>query len=210
MLRAVLDGVAAVAGGLDRAAVIRGALAAVGSYVLIRSCVHPRHPQLTLEPMRATGLGGWFMGHLADLIDPSLHVELFSQWLADVHKPAFARLFQAPRIFLANPEDINYILNENISNFGKGRGYVVLQRILGRGLLTLLSDEEHAIHRRELSPAFSPASLKHIANHCIPQHVAELIADLTKRTESGATDIQLGGRIRESALEIIAQAAFRA
>ena len=121
-------------------------------------------------------------------------------------KPAFIRVFSTSRLVTANADDIEYMLSLKTAGFRKGRGYIVLQRILGNGLVTLIDDDQHAIHRREVSPAFSPAALKHIADVCVPEHARALTTELDSCV---GEKVPIQKLMLRAALCVMAQAAFR-
>ncbi len=182
----------------------------------------PRLPGLRLSPQlsRRTFLG-FLLGHVVDALDRRYGPEYSAQlrWCSDITRVGFTRFILGYRIFTANPEDVTYALNGNARNFRKGVNYMMLRRILGNGLVTNFDDDSHAIHRREVGPAFSPNALKDIADNCIPKHAAGLLSAFQRRIAEAESSLVNSGKasvsvfvadlLSDAALRIIAEAGFK-
>jgi cytochrome P450 len=203
---------------VDLFAASASVVAGFASYLAVRLYNGPHLPGLTLQPQLSAGtLKGFLLGHLADALDRRYGPDHSAQqrWCSDVNKVGFTKFGLGNRVFTANPDDMDHCLNEKMRNFRKGRGYVILRRILGNGLVTNFDDDSHAIHRREVGPAFSPNALKDIADNCIPKHAAGLLAAVEQRVRKAVTNGDQGSKIAvmdllsDAALHIMAEAAFK-
>ena len=197
---------------IDVVSVVAAAVSTYITWQVFRTLTVQRIGALPFQPCNGrSAVKDWILGHLAEILEKGEADAVngpYRRWVGE-GKPAVAlRFLYFPRILTADAADIDYILNSNVGNYGKGRPYVVMQRLLGKGLITLIDDQEHAMHRREVSPAFSPAALKHISNACVPLHAQTLIATLDSCAARGEKVLVEPLMVRV-VLCVLAQAAFR-
>ena len=126
------------------------------------------------------------------------------------YKAVTYRHFCFQIIAIAHPLDVEHVFMTNKSNYVKGMGYSAFKRMFGEGLVTILDDDEHAAHRRMVSPAFSPQALNQMSKETMVVHAMELFNILNDivRKEGGAAIVPLQDLISRAALHIVADAAF--
>ena len=167
-------------------------------------------PDLQCPPRKRSGLFAFVMGHAAEILEHNALVgKGFVDWYEDNTRAVQIRLFCLQRVHTVNPKDAEYILGFGAKKYRKGQLYKALARVIGYGLVTLFSDEEHAAHRREVSAAFSPAALRRIADTAVPTHAKAMLDTLHSACGAPAGTVKIQDVLTTAALRVIAQAAFR-
>jgi cytochrome P450 len=159
-------------------------------------------------------VAGFFLGNVARYAFPSAEDEPYSEHIELAARaqgrPQKVRILSNVDFWLTSPEDIQHVLIHNAPNYTKSQGYKVIERIVGVGLVTMFEEDDHTRHRREVSPAFAPATLKRIANLTVREHAAQLIKDLKALAQenAGAPTDDLPKLLKQTALYVICEAAF--
>lgn len=118
--------------------------------------------------------------------DPMNFIAKNNQELGDIYRISFGI---SDLLFLSHPDDVQHILQKNHKNYTKSKGYKVLGRSIGYGLLT--SEGEYwKRNRRIAQPAFYKDSLNKLAQ-TMQETTLELIAEWKVKSETGEPFILL-------------------
>ena len=208
-------------GSIDVAALGIATAVSLISFFLARDVVRPLPPHLvTAKSLVHQGL----VKKLPFRFGADSRFHFFREIaLADPGATIAFKFLTVERILIQDADDIDYVLNRNASNFVKSKNFAIFARALGNGLVTIFDDEMHSRHRRLVSPAFSPVSLRRISNDVIRDHahtmLGEFLAEISAPNESSTTsssspqadafaDVVVKDIIHRTALNIIAEAAF--
>jgi PHYB activation tagged suppressor 1 len=197
-------------GSIDVVALASAACASVASLLLLRDVFYPLPPKvLTARELVARGILSVVPFRLGSESRFAFFREL--ALVAPGRTVAFSFL-TVQRLVVQDPDDIDYILNRNARNYGKSKNFELFARALGNGLVTIFDDELHSKHRRLVSPAFSPVSLRRISNEVMLSHAHHMIqefqSEFTSAEGADFADIVVKDIIHRTALSIIAEAAF--
>ena len=120
------------------------------------------------------------------------------------------------RIVVHSACDIEHVMVGNGYNYVKVPQFaLLLGRALGHGLVTEMNDELHTTHRRLISPAFSPVSIRRISNDVMRHHAMDMLRAIGASCSedkvkggSGTARVVVQDVVHRAALNIIAEAAF--
>jgi cytochrome P450 len=107
-----------------------------------------------------------------------------------------------PLVFLADPSEIRAVLSGDPANLHPGEGAAMIAPVIGESSFMLLEEEEHAIGRRVITPAF---------HHRMVAHQTAMLSDVVVRevaTWPLDTPIPLYPRIRALTLRVILRVIF--
>ncbi len=185
------------------------AMCAGGAAYVVTKVISPLQPTLQHPPTRRySGFLPWVLQYAYEAI----HDEVYDHDVCMVNnsdKATTFRLLGLRIISVYHPADIEHVLVTNYMNFEKGFSYEVAKKILGEALVTFPHGEKHAHHRRIVSPAFSPASLRLISQLAMENHATELLHVLRDDVRRQQGEIVVQTAVSRVALNIIAEAAFR-
>ncbi len=183
-------------------------VAAAGVSFLTASVIKPLPPHIPRAVRQCRGFLAWLLDQAYDrMVVPPYESDFFI--FSKTHYCAVAyRHFCFQVIGTAHPLDLEHIFLTNKQNYVKGMGYDAIKRMFGHGLVTLADGDEHAQHRRIVSPAFAPAALQHMSQETMVVHAMELLATVQRQIAGGAADVALQDLISRAALNLIADAAF--
>eukprot|EP00760_Papus_ankaliazontas_P024563 PhM_4_TR2389/c1_g1_i4/m.10324 len=164
------------------------------------------------------GLRGFVLGSMADALNAKNafeHLMALHRNKTKFHRPVFAMFGPiSSRLYLVHPEDMVYVMNQT-SIFRKPNSvYGRLQRMIGKGLVTISDPKTHMQHRKAIVPAFSNQVLKSMSQHIMARHVQMLVeewgVDVDKAAKKGKplyVNVQEG--FDAMALSVIVGAAFK-
>jgi cytochrome P450 len=198
---------------IDPVAAIVASLVGLSTMSVLRAFTQP-FPKGVYVPPNRGGLLGLLKGHIHEMaFEPaySWQIRMLSKMKETGNVCIGHRIVHFRRIILTDPRDMEYILQDPNYNWTKGPGYAALANLIGRGLLSLVDDNEHSLHRREMASAFSPLALKTIANTTVRDHAKQLVEVLNavaKDSNPSRRLICFQNLISLTTLNVISEAAF--
>jgi cytochrome P450 len=134
----------------------------------------------------------------------------------------YSMLLGGSRIMPIDPRDLEHVfVGPMASNYVKGREYDAISAVTGKWSLIVLKDDAvHATQRRGINPAFGPSILRAVADSVVAENVSRMADGVARlmgqaaeekgeEKKSVAKGLRLDPLFDETALNIIAQAAFR-
>ena len=188
------------------------------TYLMCKLFFLPRPPpmiEVMPIPSRSTLMGRvltLFGGHLISELQDEAFARHIGWHKLTNGKPFTYRIAHLHIIGVANADDLRYLLVDNYRNYEKNYGYRILEKIIGKGLVSIIDDDDHTVQRREVSPAFSPASLKFIANVTVRTHAATLVKTMKsiahRPVGDGGNKTVVRELMNRTTMSVITQAAF--
>ncbi|TDL25126.1 cytochrome P450 [Rickenella mellea] len=163
------------------------------SFYLTRRFLVRRRQDTRLLPGPSTKIASWIWGHELEVFHGEA-AEVYSRWMY-IYGPLFkikAALFHSDIIVAGDHAAVQHIFADSI-NYVKSPAFrPPIANLLGKGLVWA-EGEDHAHQRRLLSPAFTPESVK---------GMADVISECAEKLESRLTNLALsnGG---EATLNIV-------